>query len=74
MKEFHYKRVDKKPKATQEHNLLETNLIMGKNTRLLAFPRKTNLGLLRKLEPIPESNKGILLQGALFLKGMERSE
>ena len=71
MKELHYKLMDKKPKAAQERSLVETNLTMGENIRLLAFLRKTNPGLLRKLEPIPESIEGILLQGALFLKGME---
>ena len=63
--------MDRKPKAAQERSLVETNLTMGKNIRLLAFPRKTNPGLFRKLEPIPKSIEGILLQGALFLKGME---
>ena len=71
MKELHYKRMDRKPKATQECSLVETNLPIGKNTRLLAFSRKINPSLLKKLEPIPESNEGILPQRALFLKGME---
>ena len=57
MKEFHYKWVDRKSKATQERSLVETNLTMGKSTRLLAFFRKTNPGFLRKLEPIHESTK-----------------
>ena len=56
MKELHYKRMDKKPKATQEGSLVETNLPVGKSTRLLTFFRKTDPSLLRKLEPIPESN------------------
>ena len=71
MKELHYKWMDRKPKATQECNLVETNLPMGKSTRLLTFSRKTNPSLLGKLEPIPESNEGILPQRGLFLKGME---
>ena len=56
MKELHYKQMDRKPKATQEGSLVETNLPVGKSTRLLTFFRKMDLGLLGKLEPIPESN------------------
>ena len=71
MKELHYKRMDMKPKATQEGNLIETNLPMGKSTGFLTFFRKMDPSLLGKLEPIPKSKEGILLQRTLFLKGME---
>ena len=71
MKEFHYKWVDSKPKATQERSLVETNLTMGESTRLLTLPRETNPSLLKKLEYIPKSTKGILLQKELFFEGVE---
>ena len=71
MKEFHYKWVDRKYKATQECSLIETNLAIGKHTRLLTLPRKANPSLLEKQEPIPKSTKGFFFQGALFFEGMK---
>ena len=73
MKEFHFEWVDRKPKATQERSLVETNITIGKSIRLLTLPRETNLGLLRKSESVPKSTEGIFLQRALFFKGMEWS-
>ena len=73
MKEFHFEWMDRKPKATKERSLVETNLTMGKSIRLLTLPREMNPGLLRKLESVPKSTEGIFLQRELFFKGMEWS-
>ena len=59
VKELHDERMDGKSKAAQEHNLMKTNLTMGKGTSLLALPRKTSPNLLRELEPIPKFIKDI---------------
>ena len=59
MKKFHYKGMDRKSEATQECSFIKTNLSMGKSIRLLALFRKTNPGLFRELEPIPEPPKSI---------------
>ena len=60
MNELHYERMDRKPKATQEGNLIETNLPMGKSIGFLTFSRKKDPSLLRELKSIPESKEGIL--------------
>ena len=64
--------MDGEPKAAQEGSLLEANFLVGKGTGFLTFLRETNPGLLRKLEPIPKSMESVLVQGALFLEGIER--
>ena len=52
--------MDRKPKATHEGNLIETNLPMGKSIGFLTFSRKKDPSLLRELKSIPESKEGIL--------------
>ena len=60
MNELYYKQMDRKPKATQEGNLIETNLPMGKSIGFLTFSRNKHPSLLRELKSIPESKEGIL--------------
>ena len=73
MEKFHYEGMDKKPKIAQEGRLIETHLTMGKGTKSLTRPRKMNPSLLRKLEPIPKSVKGFLIQRTLLLESMKQS-
>ena len=53
--------------------VIKANLPVGKSTRLLTSLRETNSGLLKKLESIPKSKEGILVQRTLLLKVIERS-
>ena len=66
--------MDGKSKATQEGSFVEINLSVGKSTRFLTSPRKTNPSLLGELKLVLESKEGILPQGALFLKSIEGQE
>ena len=61
MEKFHYEGMDRESETTQEGRLIETHLAIGESTRFLTWPRVTNPSLLRELEPIPKSTKGLLI-------------
>lgn len=61
VEELHYEGVDGKPKATQESRLIKTHLPRGKRARLFSLARETNPGLVRKLKPISNPIKGLLV-------------
>ena len=65
--------MDGKSETTQERGLIKTNFTMGKGTRLLILPRKTNSNLIKKLKPIPEPPKSISFQRTLLFKGMKQT-
>ena len=66
VEKLHYEWVDGESEATQERNLIKANLTMREGTSLFALPKEANPSFFKKLEPIPESTKGIHFQRTLF--------
>lgn len=71
MEEIHYKRVDEEPKPAKKRGLIKTHFTMCEEASFFILTSQTNPGLIWKMEPIPKTKKGFLVQIALLLEGMK---